>query len=219
MTHIDLSHTIVDGMVTYPGLPPPRITDHLTFEASRERYEAGTEFHIARIEMVANTGTYLDTPAHRYRDGIGLEGLPLRDVVGLPGVCVTTERTAIGADAFDGLELAGRAVLVATGWDRHWGTEHYGAGGHPHLTAEAVELLVGSEVALVGIDSVNIDDTSGGSRPAHTQLLGAGIPIVEHLTHLDRLVGTRFTFTAVPLKVRGMGTSPVRAFAIVDAEA
>lgn len=219
MEIIDLSHTIVDGMVTYPGLPPPRITDHLTFEESRASYEEGTEFHIARIEMVANTGTYLDTPAHRHRLGVDLEGLPLRDVVGLPGVCIPVADPAVTPEVLSDIDLEERAVLFATGWDRHWGTDRYGEDDHPHLTAETVEALVEADAALVGIDSVNIDDTSGGRRPAHTQLLGAGIPIVEHLTHLDRIVGRSFTFTAVPLKVRGVGTSPVRAFATVDEEA
>jgi arylformamidase len=213
--YIDLSHTVVDGMLTYPGLPPPAITDHLTFEDSRERYDEGTEFRIGRVEMVANTGTYLDTPAHRFREGLDLEGLPLRDVVDVPGVCVPAAGPAIGPDVLDGHDLEDRAVLFATGWDRAWGTEGYGSSGHPHLNAETVEALITADVALVGIDSVNIDDTSGGSRPAHTGLLGAGIPIVEHLTGLDRLIDREFRFTAVPVKVRGLGSFPVRAFAAV----
>jgi kynurenine formamidase len=212
---VDLSHVIEDGMVTYPGLPAPRISDHLSREASRDVYAAGTEFHIGRIDMVANTGTYLDTPAHRYPDGFDLAGLPLDLVVGLPGTCVAAPGPAVGPEALDGVELAGRAVLVATGWDRHWRTDRYGDAGHPFLSDAAVARLVEEGAALVGIDSVNIDDTTGAERPAHSGLLAAGIPVVEHLTGLTELVGATFTFSAVPPKVRGLGTFPVRAFAVV----
>src|SRR5689334_8592236 len=167
----DLSHTVRQGMVTYPGLPGPEITDHLSREASRQQYAPGTEFHIARISMVANTGTYLDTPVHRYADGWGLADLPLERVAGVPGVVVDAPSPAVGAEAFDGLDLAGRAVLVRTGWSSHWGTDRYGDLEHPHLTAEAVAALVRAQPAVVGIDSVNIDDTRTGERVAHSGLL------------------------------------------------
>ncbi len=209
---LDLSHTVTDGMETYPGLPGPVITDHLSRAASRERYDAGTEFQIGRIDMIANTGTYLDTPAHRYEGGWDLSALPLKSVALVPGVVVDATG-AIDRHHFVGVELAGRAVLLRTGWDRHWGTPDYGAGGHPFLTAEGAAELVDAGVALVGIDSVNIDDTATGERPAHSALLAAGIPIVEHLTGLGALPNAPFTFTAVPVKVAGMGTFPVRAFA------
>ena len=212
----DLSHVIEHGMITYPGLPGPSIGEHLTREASRAHYAEGTEFSIGRIDMVANTGTYLDTPAHRYADGTDLADLPLAVVAGLDGIVADATGAAVGADALDGLDIRGRAVLVRTGWDRHWGRDEYGAGGHPHLTADAVDLLVRHRVGLVGIDSVNIDDTSGGERPAHSGLLRAGIPIVEHLTGLYALPETGFEFFAVPVKVRGLGTFPVRAFAMWD---
>lgn len=213
MAYVDVSHVIEHGMVTYPGLPGPVISDHLTREASRANYAAGTEFHIGRIDMIANTGTYLDTPAHRYADAPGLVDLPLEEVVNLPGLCVAAaEVPAIGAEVFDGHDMTGHAVLVSTGWDRHWRTERYGAQDHPFLTEEAVQVLVAGGAALVGIDSVNIDDTTIDTRPAHSGLLAAGIPIVEHLTGLADLVGRDFTFTAVPLRVRGLGTWPVRAF-------
>ncbi len=213
MSLVDLSHVIEDGMVTYPGLPAPRISDHWSREDSRANYAEGTEFHIGRIDMVANTGTYLDTPVHRYEDGLGLADLPLESVVDLPGVCVADEGPAVGPAAFEGVDVAGRAVLVATGWDRHWRTERYGDPSHPFITEEAVEVLVDGGAALVGIDSVNIDDTRGDTRPAHSGLLAAEVLIVEHLTGLDTLAGRAFTFTAVPVKVRGLGTWPVRAFA------
>jgi kynurenine formamidase len=216
MRLIDLSHTVRDGMVTYPGLPGPEITDHLTREASREHYAPGTEFHIARISMVANTGTYLDTPLHRYADGWGLADLSLDQVAAVPGIVVEASAAAVGPEAFDGLDLSDRAVLVRTGWSSHWGTDRYGDLEHPHLTPEAVAVLVRARPALVGIDSVNIDDTRTGERSAHTGLLGAGIPVVEHLTGLDALPREGFTFFAVPVKVEGMGTFPVRAFALVD---
>ena len=202
-------------MVTYPGLPGPEIRDHLSREASRANYAPGTEFHIARISMVANTGTYLDTPFHRYADGWDLAALPLERVAGVPGVVVADEGPEIGAGAFDGVELSGRAVLVRTGWSSRWGTEGYGDLDHPFLSPAAVDLLIEAEPAVVGIDSVNIDATRTGERPAHTGLLQAGIPIVEHLTGLEELPAEGFEFFAVPVKVEGMGTFPVRAFAIM----
>lgn len=212
---IDLSHRIEDGMITYPGLPGPRIFDFLTREASRELYEAGTEFSIRRIDMVANTGTYLDTPFHRYADGFDLADVPLERVADLPGVCIAADTQAIGPDAVADLDVEGMAVLFATGWDRHWGTPEYGGTTHPHLSSDTADALVAGRAALVGIDSVNIDATTTRSRPAHTRLLEAGIPIVEHLTGLHALVGSAFRFWAVPAPVRGMGTFPVRAVALM----
>ncbi|MGH2683974.1 MAG: cyclase family protein [Actinomycetota bacterium] len=218
MTHtaavfVDLSHTITDGMVTYPGIPGPVISDHLTREASRSAYAPGTEFHIAKIELVANTGTYLDAPSHRWADGADLSGLPLERLAGLPLVVVGCDQQANGPETFDGVDVAGRAVLCRTGWSRHWGTAAY-LDGHPYLTGDAAALLVERGAALVGIDSLNIDGTITGERPVHSQLLRAGIPIVEHLTNLDQLDGAGpFELYAVPVKVEGMGTFPVRAFA------
>jgi kynurenine formamidase len=214
MPNADLSHTIESGMATYPGLPGPEITDHLSREDSRAHYVEGTEFHIARIDMVGNTGTYLDVPFHRYPEGVDLADLPIEDVAGLPGVVVPTRDTAIGPGAIFGIDVAGRAVLFHTGWDRHWRTPIYGAGGHPHLTAGAASALIEAGAVLVGIDSVNLDDTATGTRPAHSALLAAGIPIVEHLTGLDRIPTDGFRFSAIPVKVRGMGSFPVRAFAV-----
>ena len=215
---VDLSHAIEHGMVTYPGLPGPQITDHLTREASHDVYAPGTEFTIGRISMVANTGTYVDSPFHRYADGVDLAGLPLdrlAEVEGLVVRVVGAASPAVDARAFDGLDVGGKAVLVHTGWDRHWRTDAYGGGGHPYLTADACELLVSGSAAIVGIDSVNIDDTSGGERVAHTALLGAGIPVVEHLRGLEQLPLHGFTFSAVPPRVVGFGTFPVRAYARV----
>jgi kynurenine formamidase len=213
---VDLSHAITDGMVTYPGLPGPVITDWLSREDSRSRYAEGTEFHIGRIDMVANTGTYLDTPAHRHPDGFDLFGLDLARVADIPGVCVAATGPAIGPEAFDGATLSGRAVLIATGWSRHWTTKTYGSSEHPFLKTDAVAMLVDAGAALVGIDSVNIDDTTGGERPAHSRLLAAEIPIVEHLTGLEQMVGRSFRFFAVPPRVKGLGTFPVRAFALLN---
>jgi arylformamidase len=208
MRFIDLSHTIESGMVTYPGLPEPQIRDWLSREASRERYGGQAEFQIGRIDMIANTGTYLDTPFHRFPDGGDLADLPLTSVANLPGV-VSDGRN------LDELDVRGRAVLIHTGWSQHWRTETYGDASHPYVSRDAAELLARKGAALVGIDCVNIDAASDLSRPAHTTLLRAGIPIVEHLTNLDALAGTELTFFAVPVKVRGMGTFPVRAFAMV----
>ena len=205
--YTDLSHTVVSGETTYPGMPAPVITEWLTREDSRTRYAPGTEFQIGRIDMIANTGTYLDTPAHRYADGHDLSALPLERVAGVPGVVLDD-----GDPLPDG--VAGHAVLVRTGWDRHWATEHYGDPTHPYLATALAEAMVDAGVALVGIDSVNIDGTTSGERPVHSALLAAGIPIVEHLTNLAALPAGPFAFFAVPVKVRGMGTFPVRAFAM-----
>lgn len=213
---VDLSHVIEHDMVTYPGLPGPRISDHLSREASRQVYAPGTEFQIGRLEMVSNTGTYLDTPAHRYAHGFDLAGLPIDRVADVPGVCVMAAGPEVGVDVLDGLDLRGSAVLFATGWDQHWRTDRYGAPEHPFLTNEVGAALIAGGAVVAGIDSVNIDDTRGKERPIHSMLLDAGILIVEHLTALDRLVGRSFRFFATPPKVRGMGTFPVRAFAIVD---
>jgi kynurenine formamidase len=217
MALIDLSHPIVDGMVTYPGLPGPTIGAHLTREQSRERYAAGTEFHIGCIELVGNTGTYLDTPFHRFADGWDLADLALDAVVAVPALVLDGPRTgATPADVLQGREVVGRAVLVRTGWDRHFGTEAYGAIDHPFLATELADTLVELGASVVGIDSVNVDSTTTGERPVHTTLLGAGVPIVEHLRGLDQLdPAVACTFTAVPAPVRGLGTFPVRAFATV----
>lgn len=213
---IDLSHSIESGMTTYPGLPGPIIDDYLSREASRNHYEEGTEFHIGRIEMVANTGTYIDTPYHRFRDGYDLAKLDLDRVADRPGICLEVNRQEITAECLSGLEVSGKAVLFATGWDRHWGSDRYGEPDHPYLSSEAAELLAAADAALVGIDSVNIDTTTSKSRPAHTRLLQAGIPIVEHLTGLPDLLEVSFRFFAVPAPVRGLGTFPVRAFAVLS---
>jgi arylformamidase len=218
---VDLSHVIEDGMITYKGLPAPVICDFLSREASRAIYAEATELQIGKIELVGNTGTYLDTPFHRFADGMDLSEIELKTMAGLDAVLVrATEREANAIDAswFEGLAVAGKAVLIHTGWDRHWRTDRYFE-GHPFLTRDAAELLVTGGAKLVGIDSLNIDDIEDGYRPVHTALLGAGIPIVEHLTGLHHLPETGFRFTAAPPKVRGMGTFPVRAFAeIVEDE-
>jgi len=213
---LDLSHAIEHGTRTYPGLPPPSISEFLTREDARARYAPGTEFSIGRIDMVGNTGTYLDAPFHRYADGTDLAGLALSRLADLPGVVVRAASRSdrpLGPEIFEGRELSGRAVLVHTGWSRHWGTEAYFE-GHPYLTRDAAAFLVRAGIALAGIDSLNIDRIEGGERPAHSLLLAAGIPIVEHMTALDSLPDGDFRFFAVPPKVRGFGTFPVRAFAV-----
>jgi kynurenine formamidase len=213
---IDVSHTVEDGLVTYPGLPAPLVCDFLSREASRVLYTGGTTFQIARIEMVANTGTYVDAPFHRFADGADLAALDLSRLAHLDGVVLdgTGRGRALDRDLFDGVDLRGKAVLVRTGWDAHWATPAYFE-GHPYLTRAAAELLREAGAALVGIDSLNIDDTRDGTRPVHTTLLGAGIPIAEHLCRLDALPTGGFRFHAVPVKFRGVGTFPVRAYGVV----
>jgi arylformamidase len=215
---VELSHVIRHGMVTYPGLPGPEIGDHLSRERSREIYAPGTEFHIGRISMVANTGTYLDTPAHRFDGGADLATFPLDRLADLDGVVVRLTGAAeqgIERPALASHDVRGRAVLLHTGWDQHWGTDTYGDASHPYLTEAGASWLVEQGAALVGIDSVNIDDTRGNTRPAHTTLLQAGVPIVEHLRGLEQLPPSGFRFHAAPPQVEGMGTFPVRAYAVI----
>jgi kynurenine formamidase len=213
-TLVDLSHTVEHGLETYRGLPGPIICDFLSREASRAKYAPGTEFHIGRIDMVANTGTYVDSPFHRFADGRDLSELPLEQLADLDAVVVRPRagNRAVDRDAFDGLDVKGRAVLVHTGWDRHWTTDAYFE-GHPYLTEAAAAVLVERGAVFVGIDSFNIDDTADGRRPVHTTLLGNDIPIGEHLCGLGALPVRGARFFAVPVKVKAFGTFPVRAFA------
>ncbi len=214
---VDVSHRIAHGMITYPGLPGPEIADHLTRDAAEHAYGPGVRFHIGRISMVANTGTYLDSPFHRFDGGADLADLPLERLAALDGLVVrlSGSRTrAIDVGQLVPYDVAGRAVLLHTGWDRHWGTPAYGTDA-PFVTAAATRWLVDHGAALVGIDSVNIDDVADRTRPAHTGLLAAGIPIVEHLCHLDALPPTGFTFHAAPPAVEAFGTFPVRAYAVI----
>lgn len=213
--YVDLSHTISDGLVTYKGLPAPLICDYLTREASRDLYEEGTSFSIASINMVGNTGTYMDCPYHRFEDGRDFNEFFISDMADLPGLKVSVpyeDRLSVGPDLFEELDLKGKAILIETGWSRHWNTERYFE-HHPFLTREAAEYLRQHEVKLVGIDSYNIDNTGSNARPAHTILLGANILIVEHLCQLHLVPSHDFLFSALPPKIRGMGSFPVRAFA------
>jgi kynurenine formamidase len=215
---VDLSHVIEDGMTTYPGLPGPQICDFWTREKSAANYDDGSSFQIGRIDMVANTGTYVDAPFHRYADGADLADLSLGSLADLPGIVVRQpwdKAIAVDAPAFERLDVRGKAVLVHTGWDRHWRSDRYGE-NHPFLTASAAGWLIESGAVLVGIDSNNIDDTRVRARPVHTRLLGAGIVICEHMTGLGQLPDEGFRFSAVPPKVRGMGSFPVRAYAVLS---
>jgi kynurenine formamidase len=214
---VDLSHPIESGMTTYPGLPAPTVSDFWTRESTRGKYAPDTTFQIGRVDMVANTGTYVDAPFHRFEEGADVSALPLEMLADLPGLVIdATSRKdrAIREASFEKRVVRGRAVLVRTGWDAHWRTPQYGQ-GHPYLTRAVAQLLVESGAALVGIDSLNIDDASDGSRPAHTLLLSARIPIVEHLTSLEALPEEGFRFHSVPAPVRGMGSFPVRAYALL----
>ena len=214
---IELSHIIEDGMITYTGLPGPVISDHLSREDAVSHYSKGTTFQIGKIEMVANTGTYIDAPFHRYSGGIDLSGLEMASIANLDGIVFRTAQgmRSIDEDVFESGHVEGKAVLIHTGWDRHWRTDAYFE-NHPFLTRDAVEYLKSCGAALVGIDSLNIDDTTDGARPAHSILLKAKIPIVEHMCNLDELPDQGFRFFAVPAPVKGMGSFPVRAFALID---
>jgi arylformamidase len=212
---IDLSHTIEDGLITYKGLPAPIICDYLSREKSRELYDAGTEFQIGKIEMVANTGTYIDCPFHRYEDGKDLSQIDIGSFADLEGIIIRADHKkarAIDASYFEGKDIRGRAVLVHTGWDTNWNTVRYYE-DHPFLTEDAAIYLQKCGVKLVGIDSLNIDNTKGGARPVHSILLKSEILIVEHLCNLDKLPDEGFSFSAIPPKFKGVGSFPVRALA------
>jgi len=214
---IDLSHEVEHGMVTYKGLPTPIICDFLSREESRKHYAEGTEFNIGKIEMVANTGTYVDSPFHRFADGIDLSELPLESFADLEGIVVHVQTLghSISAKRFHGFDIKGKAVLIRTDWSRHWRTDQYFE-GHPFLTRHAAEILVELGAAFVGIDTYNIDDINDGTRPAHTILLGNRIPICEHMCGLENLPDSGFRFHAAPVKVKAFGTFPVRAYAVLD---
>jgi kynurenine formamidase len=218
-TLVDLSHVVEHGMVTYKGLPAPLVCDYLSREASKSHYADGTTFQIGKIEMVANTGTYVDAPFHRYAEGRDLAQLPLASLANLPGALFHAPKNvrALGRELFGDHNVEGKAVLIHTGWDQHWRTDQYFE-GHPFLTRSAAEHLRNSGARLVGIDSYNIDDTADGARPVHSILLGAEIPIAEHLCSLELLSESAFSFYAVPVKVKGMGTFPVRAFAQLNTD-
>ncbi|MFZ1528993.1 MAG: cyclase family protein [Ferruginibacter sp.] len=212
---IDLSHTIEHGLVTYKGLPAPVICDYLSRENSRKFYEEGTEFQIGKIEMVANTGTYIDCPFHRFENGKDLSEISLESFTDLDAIVIRvpfTETLAITADHIKKYDVKNKAVLFYTGWDSNWNTENYYE-NHPYLTEEAAQYLKKCQVPLAGIDSHNIDSTSGRNRPVHTSLLGAEILIVEHLCNLGSLPQDGFSFSAIPPKFKGVGTFPVRAMA------
>ncbi|ONI77040.1 cyclase [Actinosynnema sp. ALI-1.44] len=212
---IDLSHVIEHDMTTHSGLPGPEISDWLSFTDSQGHYSPGTEFHLGKISMVGNTGTYVDSPVHRFRGGQDVSQLELGRLVDVDGIVVRVGERVIDRKLLLAYEVTGKAVLFDTGWDKHWGTAEYTSGLHPFLTEDAARWLVEQRSAVVGIDSMNIDDTTDGKRPAHTALLGAGIPVVEHLTGLDALPPHGFRFHAAPPAVKGMGTFPVRAYALV----
>jgi kynurenine formamidase len=212
---VDLSHEIEAGMITYAGLPAPLVSEFLSREASASMYSDGTTFSIGRVEMVANNGTYIDAPFHRFEQGADVGALPLEKLADLPGIVVDASAAgrAVEAEFFDGMDLTGRAVLVRTGWSRLWRTPAYFE-EHPYLTRASAERLVAGHATLVGIDSLNIDDARDGKRPAHTLLLQAEIPVVEHLTNLDRLPADGFRFHCAPAPFRGLGSFPVRAYAV-----
>jgi arylformamidase len=213
---VELSHPIDSGMVTYAGLPAPVVSEFLTREASRGKYAGDTTFSIGRVDMVANTGTYVDAPFHRFAEGADVADLPLEKLANLEGIVIdaTAAGRSVDASLLAGRDFAGKAVLVRTGWSRHWRTDAYFE-NHPYLTRQAAERLVEGGAAFVGIDTLNIDDTKDGSRPAHTILLRAKIPIAEHLTNLESLPPSGFRLHCVPPPFHGLGSFPVRAYAIV----
>ena len=212
---VEVSHVIESRMITYKGLPAPVVCDYLTREESRKFYAPGTEFQIGKVEMVSNTGTYIDSPFHRYPDGADLAALSPSSILDLEAIVLRIPRgqREIGPETFSSIDVSGKAVLVHTGWDAHWRTDQYFE-NHPFLTAQSAELLARRGATLVGIDSLNIDDTNDGTRPVHTTLLANGIPIVEHLCNLEGVADEGARFFAPVLKIKSCGTFPVRAFAV-----
>ncbi|MBO2446253.1 cyclase family protein [Actinomadura barringtoniae] len=215
---IDLSHVLRDGIITTPGLPGPEIGDHLRREDSAGSYAPGTSFQFDRISMISGTGTYVDSPNHRFAEGADVAGLPLARLADLDGlvVRVTDGRRPVDRNALLPYDVRGRAVLIQTGWDRHWNTPDYASGEHPFVTLDGAAWLAAEGAVLVGIDTINIDDTTDPDRPAHTTLLAAGIPIVEHLTGLAQLPPDGFRFHAAPPAAEGMSSFTVRAYAVVS---
>ena len=219
VTFIEVSHAVEPGMETYPGLPVPRAEVVWDYDASRARYQNQAEFFIASLHLCGNTGTYVDAPIHRYRGGTDLAGLPLASLAHLPVALVDATGVAdraLGPELFHGLDLAEKAVLVRTDWSRHWGTEAY-FGANPFLTAEACRHLLAARARFAGIDSLNIDDTHDPRRPAHTLLLGAGVPVCEHMTNLAAVPAEGGFLHAVPIAWRGGASFPVRAYVLTCA--
>jgi arylformamidase len=216
-TLIDLSHELADGTVTYPGFPAPTNTDFLGWEESHSHYADGVEFQVGRIDLLAATGTYLDSPAHRHRGAADIADIDIATVADVPGVIIRTPDREIASSVFMSLDVTSKAVVVQTGWSRHWGSDEYQSTDHPFLTRDAADYLVSSKARIIAIDCVNIDDNSEaskGHRPVHTTLLAHDIPIVENVCNLDRVTDAPFRFFAVPPKIRGMGSFTVRAFVI-----
>jgi kynurenine formamidase len=214
---IELNHTLEDGMMTYPGLPRPKIGAFLDHAASRSRYENRAEFYLGKVEMVCNLGTYIDSRFHRYPEGEDLSQIPLERVAGVPGMVLdgpVSQNRSITLTA-DPLQFTARAVLIRTGWDERWGTERYWNPG-PYLSEESIDLLIRSKATLVGVDFWNVDDTADPSRPVHTRLLAANILIIEHLCNLSALPRKGFRFYAVPLRIVRGASFPVRAFAEIE---
>ena len=219
---VDLSHVIEAGMVTDPRLPVPVVRDVWTREQSAARYAPGVSFQIASIEFPQNTGTYLDAPFHRHEGLAGVWDYPIERTTDLPGVVIDARavlkqgKPAMGPELLEGVDVEGAAVLFRTGWDAKWGSDEYGGGGHPYLTEACAQALVDRGCVLFGVDALNADDTSDPARPAHTILLRENVAIVENLTNLGELPQHGFRFHAAPVKAKGLGSFPVRAYAVIE---
>lgn len=215
-TLIDVSHSVEHGMITYKGLPAPIICDYLSREASKKNYQKGTSFQIGTVTMASNTGTYVDVPFHRYEDGKDLSEFQLSRLANLDGIKIDISSSvkSIEVEHLKNFDLRNKAVLLNTGWSKHWRTEHYFE-NHPFVSESAANYLLEQGVLFVGIDSHNIDDTNGDTRPCHSILLANDIAICEHMTNLSELPVSGFKFFAVPVKMKGMGTFPVRAFGLI----
>jgi kynurenine formamidase len=202
-------------MKTYPGLPEPRVEVFMDYEASRARYAGDTEFFIANLHLCGNTGTYVDSPLHRFRNAPDLAQLPLERLADLPVEVIDARSDhAIGPSSLRGRALAGKAVLFHTGWSAHWRSDRY-FDPNPHLTEDCCAALLGAGAVFAGIDSVNIDSMADLRRPAHTTLLRAGVPVCEHMTNLGALPVSGGRLHAVPIPWKGGATFPVRAYVIL----
>lgn len=214
---IDLSHTIDENTITYKGLPAPIICDYISREASKQHYAKGTSFQIGKVDMVVNSGTYIDAPFHRFAEGKDIASIDIDQVADITAIkiLIPDSEQKIGKHYFEGKDLTGKAVIIQTNWSRHWNTDNYFE-GYPYLSVRAAEYLKQKKAVLVGIDSLNVDDNTTDERPVHTILLGAGILIVEHLCNLDKVPVEEFKFFATPVKIKGAGSFPVRAFAKIS---
>lgn len=221
VVYIDLSHSIENGTVTYPGDPPALIELTLDRKLTSKLNGGGTTsgVEINTIKMVSTSGTYIDAPYHVFEDGKKIKDYPIEKLVNLPSIVVKIpeNRNYFDVQDISGINVKGKAVLFFSGHDKFFMTPEYGKNA-PYLTIELANILVEKGAIFVGIDSPLIDNMEKQSElgiPVHYKLLGADIPICEDLANLELLPTDGFTITALPAKV-ALESFPARVFATVS---